>query len=70
MTESNKPTHKVFFESKDQRSEKGYLKQIGVGWTHSEGDGITLDLYARPVNDSDLQRLVILLSTEIESQPK
>lgn len=54
-TTNNRPTHQIFHvvgEGKQAR-----WTEIGVGWSHSKGDGLNVQLNFQPLNPG---RLVIL----------
>ena len=51
----NRPTHNAYIVEENESKEKGFFTKIGAGWTHSDGEGITVKLIANPIDG----RLVI-----------
>jgi len=60
-TRSNKPTH-IAYTVQDREGQKAYWQKIGGGWLHSDGNGLTLQLSAVPLDG----RVTLRLATDKE----
>ncbi len=58
-TGSNKPTHHAY-SVQDRDGQKAYWQKIGGAWRHADGNGLTLQLSAVPLDG----RITLRVATE------
>lgn len=61
--EKKKPTHIAYVVKDKPNAEKGFFNKIGAGWLHHDGNGISIELFAQPLDG----RLVLRTPKEDEA---
>jgi len=62
--EKKKPTHIAYVVKDNPNAEKGFFNKIGAGWLHRDGNGISIELFAQPLDG----RLVLRTVKEDEAR--
>jgi hypothetical protein len=58
-TTTKQPTHRAFAVRKN--GEKSFWSQIGAAWPHQDGKGLSVQLFAMPVDGKVVLRVTSLL---------